>query len=495
MDPHEIERYAEAVFRFCRKRLSNIEDARDLSQEILLEAFITMRSSRIDHFEGWLWKLARNRYARFIARRKHTAVILNEEPPQEPGAEQQAVFEALHSLAQSHRGIMVDHYVHGLSCMQIAHARGLKVETVRTRLYYGREKLRERWQLQMENNRIYTAALWRPSGSGDVDPSLMNRQIVRALLEACYDKPQTLEEISLATGVPCLYLEDEIPSLVKSGLLQKQGKQYLTSIILHQPDFEQQAENLFRRRLPSAVSAVRSALEGLLPAVRAIGFHGCGLPAERLGNVLVPMLMREAFAQIRSGGALERGPLPLRPDGSQGWLCAYRNAEAHKRYFSGVNAYYRAGSVFRHYWSDDESSLHLASLLQRLENAHLTAEPPFVNDEILLAECIEQGLISRPEARWNIPVLTAQESALLTGVIQQAAQEASSVLKSAVTELHELMKAEIPVRLHDQIRGIIGIELGTLIAMVIEQLQNVLVSDAAAQVLLILPDPRHASPA
>ena len=47
MDPHEIERYAEAVFRFCRKRLSNIEDARDLSQEILLEAFITMRSSRL----------------------------------------------------------------------------------------------------------------------------------------------------------------------------------------------------------------------------------------------------------------------------------------------------------------------------------------------------------------------------------------------------------------------------------------------------------------
>ena len=487
MEPHEIERYAEAVFRFCRKRLSSLEDARDLSQEILLEAFCAMRSSRIDHFEGWLWKLARNRYARFIDRRKRAAVLLNEEP-QPPAEEQQAVFEALHTLAQSHREIMVDHYVHGLSCAQIAKARGLKAETVRSRLYYGRTKLRERWHIQMENNRIYTSALWRPSGNGVVDTSLMDRQIVRAILEACYDRPQTIDDVSLLTGVPCLYLEDEIPCLVKGGLLARQGKQYITSIILYQPGFEQRAEKLFQRMLPAAAPAVQSALEQVLPAVRAIGFHGCGLPLERLGYVLTPMLMREAFAQIRRASGLEGAPLPLHPDGSRGWLCAYRNAAEHKRFFSGCNAYYRAGSVFRHYWSDDEDSLRLSELLQRLENAQLAADPPLADDELLLAECIGHGLINHAGTRWTIPVLTAAEEARLAELLHTAAQAILPVLKPAVQQLNELMKAEIPARLHDQIRGVIGVELGALIAMVLEQQQQALTSppDASARVMLVL---------
>jgi hypothetical protein len=67
-------------------------------------------------------------------------------------------------------------------------------------------------------------------------------------------------------------------------------------------------------------------------------------------------------------------------------------------------------------------------------------------------------------------------------------QDILPALKPAVLQLNELMKAETPARLHDQIRGIIGVELGALIAMVLEQQNKALASppDASARVMLVL---------
>jgi DNA-directed RNA polymerase specialized sigma24 family protein len=97
---HEIEQYANAVFGFCLRRLNNIEDARDLSQEILCEALKGW--SQAQHPESWLWQIARNRYSRHIRIRKEHTVLLDdgglldtlacETPGDELREEKQAVF-------------------------------------------------------------------------------------------------------------------------------------------------------------------------------------------------------------------------------------------------------------------------------------------------------------------------------------------------------------------------------------------------------------------
>jgi len=253
MKYHGIEQYVNAIFAYCLKRLSNVEDAQDLAQEILCEAIASMRYQPVENFESWLWTIAHNRFCRFITRQKRMPVPLSDsllaelpdEVPEDDMQEaQQAAFAALHTLAASHREIMIDFYVNGLSCDEIAQKHGLPPKTVRTRLFYGREKLRKRWQMKMEQNHIYHQQQWLMTRNGDVDPAILDRQIVRAIIAACYEQYRSVDEISLATGIPTLYVEDELPSMLQSELLQRKGPKYRANLIIHRARFADEAEAL-----------------------------------------------------------------------------------------------------------------------------------------------------------------------------------------------------------------------------------------------------------
>ena len=125
----------------------------------------------------------------------------------------QAVFAALHSIAKSHRDLLVDRYVNELTYAELSEKYCLPEGTVKTRLHYGRKKLKERWQQSMEMTRIYERLNWFISGNGNVNVSYIKRQIPRAIVTACYEKAMDIEAISKATGIPCMYVEDEIPAI------------------------------------------------------------------------------------------------------------------------------------------------------------------------------------------------------------------------------------------------------------------------------------------
>lgn len=474
MEDHQIERYVQAVFGFCLKRLSSIEDARDLSQDILCEALASMHD-HIENFEPWLWKIARNRLMRCYRSRilvvsldgtgLADAIPLPEEENLEQ--EKQAAFTALHALAASHRDILVDFYVRRLSCEQIAQSRGLKPETVRSRLFYGREKLRKRWMEQMEENRIYQQQEWFPTGNGDVDPSLLKRQTVRAILVSCYDRFQTPEEISRKTGIPCMYVEDDLAFLWEHELVEEKDRRYRTCIIIHREDFLPQAESLLMQEVPELTDSVCAVLSAL--DVKSIGFHGCDLPSSRLWWSLTAMLLREACTQARSTvPELVRGPFPPRRDGSRGWLCAYETSGGIHRYYAGCNAYFLDASRFRYFWSHAHFSEELNALLLRLET-----QSPEQNEE-LLAQCIRCELMAATEDgyRWNIPVFTEEQANALQTALSQAAQMLRPQLTLTAQRLFHLMKQEIPVHLHPQIRGVFGIEFNSIIDMVCREMEK-----------------------
>ncbi len=54
-------------------------------------------------------------------------------------------------------------------------------------------------------------------------------QVSRAICEAAYETPLTVEEISLATGLPTMYVEDFLPNLIYGDAIEqylKKTKQY-----------------------------------------------------------------------------------------------------------------------------------------------------------------------------------------------------------------------------------------------------------------------------
>lgn len=77
MDENKIIPYIEPIFRFCCKRLSNRYDAEDLAGEIICHILDGINKYQIESLDAWVWRIAYNRYARFIDTRNKNQVILS----------------------------------------------------------------------------------------------------------------------------------------------------------------------------------------------------------------------------------------------------------------------------------------------------------------------------------------------------------------------------------------------------------------------------------
>ena len=77
-EDYDIHPYIESIYRFCASKIHDPYDAEDLAGEILLHIMDGMRKYEIDTLEHWIWRVAHNRYARFIAEINQQNVISSE---------------------------------------------------------------------------------------------------------------------------------------------------------------------------------------------------------------------------------------------------------------------------------------------------------------------------------------------------------------------------------------------------------------------------------
>ena len=470
----DIEKYVRPVYGYCLRRLNNVFDAQDLAQEILFEIFRSLPDTDVRNPEAWVWRIAHNRYARFLNGRRRDLVSMNDlqieavDDISDDGAAD-AAFRALHAIAAEHRGILVEHYVHGLSCEEIARRRGMKCATVRTRLHYGRDKLRKRWSADMESGRIYDKLDWHIFGNGDVNVGYMSRQISRAILTACRSGYRTVEEISEATGIPCMYIEDEITELMKGELVMRKGGRYISGVIIYPGEYLKKVNRILEAAAPEIADELTDVIRKNAGSIRAAGFRGCDVSTEKMGWWLVPMLMRAACDRARALTGFERGDFYPRLDGGKGWLVAYEKAENVRRYYAGCNNYYLENSRFRYFWTDKYLDQQLVSLLRRLEN-----HSDLSDDPALAAECIRCGIAGAKDGKaiLGIPAFSAAQYEQITALAADCAGPVAQMLVPVADRLRDLMKQYAPVHLHSQIRGLFGIDFNAVIAVVCDIMEQ-----------------------
>lgn len=225
----------EATYLFCVKRISDTEAAKDLSQDILYEALRVIESGKeFISFNSWYWKMARNKYADYIASRQNstlpieTAGGMAAEIPQPIenliAAEDISQLNfSLSRLAAIHREIIVRFYLKEQSIRQIADELAVPEGTVKRRLFDAKKNLKERFDNM--NNIGKTA--YAPA---DVDYFLghsarkaalllNNSKICPQVMVICRSEAKTVNEIADEMGVAPLYLEEIMEKLIKEGLL------------------------------------------------------------------------------------------------------------------------------------------------------------------------------------------------------------------------------------------------------------------------------------
>ena len=129
----------------------------------------------------------------------------------------------------------MDYYVGQLSVRALSQKYSLPESTIKWRLNAGRQKIRERIE-EKRMERIYKRLNWDThTCNGNMNPHrYLQSQAARAICEAIYEEALNVEEISLRTGLPTLFVEDELTRLEYGDAVVRIGNKYATNfIILH----------------------------------------------------------------------------------------------------------------------------------------------------------------------------------------------------------------------------------------------------------------------
>jgi len=280
---------AEPLFYFFLRKTGDPSAAEDLAADVLLTYLTACREDRvIVHPHGWLWQVARRRYAAWAAqqRRHRLRAAGEDECDRAPDSadltadlirrEDMALLRReLAFIRREHRELIVAHYIEDRPVADIARRLSLPVGTVKTRLHRCRSKIRE----GMEMARTFGPRSYNPESmdfvtSGNMPTGLpnraMNRSLPRNILLEASENPSTIVELSMALGVAAPYMEEEVNLLVDATLLKKQGERYLTDFYIMDGETQKHLRKTLRVDSESRTEAVRRIARDMLPVVRKI---------------------------------------------------------------------------------------------------------------------------------------------------------------------------------------------------------------------------------
>jgi RNA polymerase sigma-70 factor, ECF subfamily len=485
---------AEPIYRFCLKRVGSFEDAEDLSQEILADIIDGLGRRHIANLEAWSWTVARNCYAKRCAdkRATWTTTTLDDDVTADPRSNveehamnrevRESAFSTVIGLSELYRHVLVEFYVYGKSYREIARNLSIPLSSVKWRIYEGRNRFRERWSKKMNaKERVYDQIEWIIMCNGSMDPNrYLDRQINRAIASAAYEHAVSVEEISDVTGIPCLYIEDELEEMIYGEALIETGGKYETGFIVHRKDDRKRLDDVFTVTADVIAPKLLHELEEREDVIRSIGFYGDAFGLPRLMWILIPRTIRSATSKARSGfRGVNKVDYPLRRDGGHGWFNVLEGGHGDFPNSAGCNSYSTSGqrALYRYYWISRYSDREVMSVLSELSNdanGDLIRSDGTIDamaNEELTARMIACGLVeSKGEDRIaSIPIFTRSRDRDLSELV---ADVASSIIPDLIELLENVLKAYLsftPQRLHDQITGNIGGYLHDLVGMVTER--------------------------
>ena len=155
--------YQSRIYALVYNMTSNKEDTEDLVQEVFIKAYAALEKFQgKSSFYTWVYRIAVNRSINFLKKRKkRMALSLNEV---DHGVERDELYiemsskkspfrdahlsemqikinESLQTLSEKHRAVVVMHDIQGMPHDQIAKIIGVSSGTVRSRLFYARQRL------------------------------------------------------------------------------------------------------------------------------------------------------------------------------------------------------------------------------------------------------------------------------------------------------------------------------------------------------------------
>lgn len=354
--------YLGKIFYFCLKKLGNEFEAEELSQDIALNVISSLRRSGVpSDLSAWVWKIARNRYARFIdAKVKDRESTLYddigeleidgyEDDTLEKMIRKDELFLLRRELAfigADYRNIIVEHYFENRSIREISAMLSLSEDAVKKRLQRARKTLKEGMTMAREfgkrsyNPEQVSFVMNGKDGDKGQPWSIITHLLYKNIFLETYENPQTAQELSLELGIALPYLEDELEFLVRETLLKRDGNKYETNFPI--VSREEQIKNH-----ESAISVTCELTEKLCALVDLyINEDGAKVDHSFVGfDNAKWVLLTKAF-DWAEGDSNEAEAIPYpdcypeRPDNGHWELTGFEDADFDEPYFVGQHGAY-----------------------------------------------------------------------------------------------------------------------------------------------------------
>lgn len=153
-----VQRYEKQVFALAYRLGGDYDEARDMAQESFLRIYNELPSFDVSRrFFSWMYRVAHNTCINLLHKRpRETApleAVVDLARDERVAADPQAAFHqlecgeavnaALQALPEQYRLPLVLRYLEGMSYQQISESLDLPVSTIETRLFRGRNLLRQ----------------------------------------------------------------------------------------------------------------------------------------------------------------------------------------------------------------------------------------------------------------------------------------------------------------------------------------------------------------
>ena len=320
-----IEENLKTIFAYALSRVSNKEDAEDLTNDIVVAMLQSADKLKTpEAFYGYVWGIAANTYRKFMRKRSRAEKELhvdalqteeNGESSQSSGydlfASEDDFSEELANclelqenaaklrreialLSSEHRECTVAYYFEELSCAQVAAKLQISLEMVKYYLFKTRKILKEGISMERE----FGEKSFKPEPFEFVTIfeknfnreyyNLFNRKLPGQILLAAYYTPMSVRELAIELGVASVYLEDELELLQKYHLLTKNphGK-YQTNLVIFTDEYTKEFQRESRKFAVPAMKEILAALKAKLDKIRSINACCATLSEESLAWALL----------------------------------------------------------------------------------------------------------------------------------------------------------------------------------------------------------------
>ena len=256
--------YFEKLYYFCLKKVSNDNEAEDLTADIAMNIIQELRKGiQPNNFSAWVWKIAKNKYSAW-ADKKHKRLdtfsgddINNLEIPDTFILDDNLIHQEnikllrreLAFISSEYRNVVVAYYIEYHTIKDIAASLHLPIGTVKSKLSRSRNILKEGMNMARE----FGVKSYKPehisfikSGTDGKDGSPWSKletKLAKNILLQAHKNPSTIEELSLEMGVAAPYMEEAVDELIKATLMKKSGNKYETDFNIINADEQRETEN------------------------------------------------------------------------------------------------------------------------------------------------------------------------------------------------------------------------------------------------------------